>query len=267
MWVALLLTTLAGAATLLGGLFALHTKCIRRGVLSAALGFAAGAMLLVSFAEMLPASQDVLVSAYDSHAFGISLVAFFVGMAVIGLIDRLLPKSVNPSEREGLENLPCDGLSAAETKRLLRSGLLVASAIALHNFPEGLVTFMGALQDPQLGTALAIAIAIHNIPEGIAVAAPIYAATKNRAKAFGYTAFSAVAEPLGAVAGYLVLGAILPDSLLGALFAAVAGMMVFICIDELLPAAKRYETHNHQAISGCIAGMAIMALSLVLLLA
>lgn len=266
MLTAFILTLLAGSATLVGGLLALHPKVIQRGVLSAALGFAAGAMLLVSFTEMLPASQHALAVAYGRHAFGISLAAFFIGMALIGIIDRFLPKAVNPSEREGLEDLPRDGLTAQETKRLLRSGLLVAVAIGLHNFPEGLVTFVGALQNPQLGIALAVAIAIHNIPEGIAVAAPVYAATKSRRKAFMYTVLSGVAEPIGALAGYLVLGAILPDSLLGALFAAVAGMMVFICIDELLPAAKRYETKSHQAVYGCVAGMAVMGLSLVLLL-
>lgn len=262
---ALLLTLLAGLSTLVGGLLALHKSFIKRSVLAGALGFAAGAMLLVSFVEMLPAAQQAITPQYGKYAVAIVMAAFFIGIILIGIIDRFLPKSVNPSKREGLENQPNDGLTARESKRLMRDGLLVAIAIGLHNFPEGLVTFIGTLQDPSLGVMLAVAIAIHNIPEGIAIAAPVYAATRSRKKAFWYTALSGIAEPIGALAGYLLLAAILPPSLLGALFAAVAGMMVFICIDELLPAARRYETSPHQTIYGCVAGMAVMALSLVLL--
>lgn len=243
----------------------MHKSMVKRSVLAVALGFAAGAMLLVSFVEMLPAAQQSITEEYGSAAAAIVMTAFFTGMAIIGVIDRFLPNSVNPSKREGLENQPNDGLNKQESKRLMRSGVLIAIAIGLHNFPEGLVTFIGTLQDPQLGIMLAIAIAIHNIPEGIAVAAPIYAATKSRKKAFLYTGLSGFAEPVGAFVGYMILAAVLPASLLGALFAAVAGMMVFICLDELLPAARRYEISPHQAIYGCIGGMAIMALSLVLL--
>lgn len=262
---ALLLTLLAGLSTLIGGVVALHKGFVKRSTLAIALGFAAGAMLLVSFVEMLPAAIQSVAEQYHAQALAIVMAAFFVGMLIIGVIDRFLPNSVNPSKREGLENQPNDGLSKTEAKHLMRGGLLVAIAIGLHNFPEGLVTFVGAMQDPSLGIVLAIAIAIHNVPEGIAIAAPVYAATKSRKKAFWYTALSGLAEPIGALAGYLVLAAILPPSLLGALFAAVAGMMVFICIDELLPAARRYETSTHQTIYGCVVGMAVMALSLVLL--
>tara|TARA_B100001245_G_scaffold213665_1_gene179700 strand:+ start:811 stop:1614 length:804 start_codon:yes stop_codon:yes gene_type:complete len=262
---ALILTVLAGLSTLIGGFLAMHRAMVRREVLAIALGFAAGAMLLVSFVEMIPVAQESIAAEYEGWAMAITLGSFFAGMAIIGVIDRFLPRSVNPSKREGLENQPRDGLSKLETKNLMRSGLLVAIAIGLHNFPEGLVTFVGALQDPQLGVLLAVAIAIHNIPEGIAVAAPVYAATHSRRQAFKYTAISGFAEPLGAVLGYVLFAAILPESLIGALFAGVAGMMVFISIDELLPAARRYATSDHQAVYGTIAGMAVMALSLVLL--
>lgn len=262
---AFILTLLAGLFTLLGGLLVLFKRSLPRGLLASALGFSAGAMLFVSFAEMLPLSQQSLTKGYGEFAPAITFGAFFFGILLVLLIDKFLPKSINPSEREGLENQPCDGLSPKEAKRLMRSGLLVAVAIGLHNFPEGLVTFVGTLQDPKLGLALAVAIAIHNIPEGVAVAAPIYAATKSRKKAFAYTAFSGLAEPAGALAGYVLLGLFLPQVLVGALFAAVAGMMVFISLDELLPAARRYQTSSHQVIYSCVTGMAVMALSLLLL--
>lgn len=265
MLLALLLTILAGMATLIGGFLAMHKRFIQRDMLAMALGFAAGAMLLVSFVEMLPAAQQSIAKAVGDHAMAITFAAFFAGMLLVAVIDKLLPHSVNPSEHEGSENRAHAGLNLAESRRLMRSGLLLALAIGLHNFPEGLVTFIGALENPQLGIALAVAIAIHNIPEGIAVAAPIYAATKSRKKAFWYTALSGVSEPLGALAGYIILAAILPVQLLGVAFAVVAGMMVFICLDELLPAARRYETSSHQTIYGAVAGMGVMALSLVLL--
>ncbi len=262
---ALTLTLIAGLSTLIGGFLAMHRSVVRREVLAIALGFASGAMLLVSFVEILPKAQAQIAVGFEAWAMAITFVAFFAGMALIAVIDRFLPKSVNPSKREGLENKPRDGLTKAEAKMLMRSGLLVAVAITLHNLPEGLVTFVGALQDPQLGIVLAVAIAIHNIPEGIAVAAPVYAATRSRKKALGYTIASGIAEPIGAVVGYAVFSALLPESLIGALFAAVGGMMVFIVIDELLPAAKRYSTSEHQAVYGAVAGMAVMATSLVLL--
>ncbi len=262
---ALILTLLAGLSTLIGGLLAMHKGMIRRHVLAMALGFAAGAMLLVSFVEMLPAAQASIVSEYGDFAFAVTLGAFFAGMVVVAIIDRLLPRAVNPSKREGRENEPNDGLTKTETKRLMRSGILVAIAIGMHNLPEGLVTFIGAMQDPQLGIMLAVAIAIHNIPEGIAVAAPVYAATRSRKKAFMYTAVAGLAEPAGALIGYITLIAVLPEGLIGTLFAMVAGMMVFISLDELLPAARRYSTSTHQAIYGTVAGMAVMAMSLALL--
>jgi len=252
---------MAGLFTVVGGFLAIHKRMANRGALACALGFAAGAMILVSFAEILPASLASLGKDYNGWAPIVAYTAFFGGMLIVAVIDKLLPQSLNPSEYEGAE----DNLSRTDTRYLLRGGLLVAAAIGLHNVPEGLVTFVATLQDPQLGLTLAIAIAIHNVPEGIAVAAPVYAATKSRRKALAITATSGIAEPIGALAGYVILGSLLPESLMGALFAAVGGMMVFICLDELLPAARRYQTSNHQTIYAVILGMAVMALSLILL--
>ena len=265
MLIALLLTFAAGSATILGALAALHPKMIQRPAMAVALGFAAGAMIFVSFAEMLPASLDELQPIFGENATLVTYGSFFAGLLLMLLVDKFLPKRVNPSEREGMETKANSGLSKLDLKKLRRSGLLIAVVVGLHNFPEGLITFMSAVENPALGVGLALAIAIHNIPEGIAIAAPIYAATGNKKQAFIYASLSGLAEPVGALIGVLLLGAALPASMFGIILAAVGGIMVFICLDELLPAARRYGTGEHQAIYGVIGGMLLMALSLVML--
>lgn len=257
---AFLITLLAGLATSIGGLLATHKKVLDRPMLAVALAFAAGAMLFVSFVEILPLG----LKGADGAMEWLVYMAFFAGIAVVLMIDRVLPKSFNPNELEGGE----EGLSSGDTKankRLLRSGLLVALVLALHNFPEGMSTFLASYQDLTVGIALAIAIAIHNIPEGIAVAAPVYAATKSRKKAFWWATASGLAEPLGALVGIALLHLIVPAEFMGLLFGSVAGMMVFVAIDELLPAARRYQTDKHQVVYGVLAGFAVVALSLLLL--
>lgn len=142
-------------------------------------------------------------------------------------------------------------------------GMFSALAIGIHNFPEGLATFTSALQDPTLGISIAVAIAIHNIPEGIAVSVPLYYATGSKKKAFKWSFLSGLAEPVGATIGFLILMPFMSDVVFGVLFASVAGIMVFISLDELLPTAEKYGEH-HLAIYGLIAGMAVMALSLLM---
>ncbi len=152
----------------------------------------------------------------------------------------------------------------------MRMGLFTALAIGIHNFPEGLATFLAVLQDPSLGLAIAIAIALHNIPEGISVSVPIYYATGNRRRAFLYSVASGLSEPVGAIIGYLLLSAFLggvgefPSEAVGIMFAAVAGIMVYISLDELLPTSRAYGK-GHDTLFGLVGGMAVMALSLVLL--
>jgi ZIP family zinc transporter len=189
--------------------------------------------------------------------------AFFGGIAIIALIDKLIPSYENPHE---IHKQPGGKVSAkdAEDPRLLRMGFFSALAIAIHNFPEGLATFMGALADPRLGISIAVAIAIHNIPEGVAVSVPIYYATKSRKKAFWFSLLSGVSEPIGALLGFFLLRQWFNDVTFGVVFAAVAGIMVYISLGELLPTAEEYGEH-HVAIGGVIAGMVVMALSLVLL--
>ena len=158
-----------------------------------------------------------------------------------------------------------DAKKKMDFKKLGRVGLITALAISLHNFPEGLATFFSALQDTKTGIAIAFAIAIHNIPEGIAVSIPIYYATGSRKKAFTYSFLSGLSEPLGAVIGYFLLTSFMLDSLMGAVFSMIAGIMVFISLDQLLPAARQYGEH-HLAVYGMVSGMLVMALSLLLFL-
>lgn len=265
MLIALLLSLLAGLATSIGGVLALHKKFLERSFLATAMAFAAGAMLFVSFVEILPLGQQALMESYDAKAASwILYTTFFIGMLLVALIDRLLPKSLNPSEVEGKEDELSSG-DRRDNKRLLRSGLLVAVVLALHNFPEGASTFFATYQDIGAGVTLALAIAIHNIPEGIAVAAPVYAATGSRQKAFWWATISGLTEPLGALVAFGLVSFLVPETLFGVVFGLIAGMMVFVAIDELLPAARRYQTDKHQVVYGLLAGMAVVAISLLLL--
>jgi len=259
------LTILAGLATGLGSALAFFAKRTDTKLLSVMLGFSAGVMLYVSFIEIFFKAKRSLgeILGPVPGAWG-TAAAFFGGIILIAVIDKLVPSYENPHEPHKIEEMH-DARLAAQYSGLYRMGLMAAAAIGIHNFPEGLATFLAALQDPNLGTAIALAIAIHNIPEGIAVSIPIYYATGSRKKAFLYSFLSGLAEPVGALLGYLVLYSFFSEILFGLAFAGVAGIMVFISLDELLPAADKFGEH-HLAIYGLIGGMVMMALSLLLLL-
>lgn len=265
MLLALLVSLLAGLATAIGGAIVVRSKELPRPVMAVALAFAAGAMLMVSMVEILPKGVAALDSAF-SHgtAMAVTYLSFFVGIGLVLVIDRFLPEPLNPNETSGREAEVTDVEGRRQTSSLLRSGLLVAVVLALHNFPEGMATFVATYSDPTLGITLATAIAIHNVPEGIAVAAPVYAATGSRKKAFWWATASGLTEPLGALLAAALIAWVLPASLFGILYGLVAGMMVFLALDELLPAAWRYQTDKHQTIYGMIAGLAVVALSMVL---
>lgn len=255
------LTMFAGLATGIGSVLAFFTKRTNTRFLSLALGFSAGVMIYVSFVEIFPKARAELVAEYGPfEGFWLTTAAFFGGILLIAIIDKLIPSFENPHEIKKVEDI--DEKKAGEQK-LMRMGLFTALAIAIHNFPEGLATFIAALDDPGLGIAIAVAIAIHNIPEGIAVSVPIYYATGNKKKAFWYSFSSGLAEPVGAAIGFLILMPFLGPLLFGMIFAGVAGVMVFISIDELLPAAQEFGEH-HLSIYGLIAGMMVMAASLLL---
>lgn len=259
------LTLFAGLATGIGSVIAFLSRHSSRRFLSVALGFSAGVMIYVSMIEIFVKAKDRLVGSMGLvEGSWWTAIAFFGGIFFIAVIDKLIPSDENPHEMHTVEEIA--GQNKHHHYRALhRTGVFVALAIGIHNFPEGLATFIAALSDPSLGVAIAVAIAIHNIPEGISVSVPIYYATGSRRKAFMWSFLSGLAEPVGALLGYMVLRPFINDIMFGVLFAGVAGIMVFISFDELLPAAREYGEH-HLSIYGLIAGMMVMSVSLLLFL-
>ena len=259
---AFLLTLGAGLATGIGSVIAFFASHTNRKFLSFALGVSAGVMIYVSFVEILHDAQIALDGILGGRTGKVVCAAsFFGGMLLSALIDKLVPSYENPHEIRDVESMK---RRSPGSRTLMRTGVLTAVVVAVHNFPEGIATFMAAIDSPEIGVAIAIAIAIHNIPEGIAVSVPVYYATGSRRKAFWYSFLSGLAEPAGAVAAYFILMPFLSPLLLNVVFAAVAGIMVFISLDELLPAAREYGEH-HVSIYGLLSGMAVMAVSLILL--
>jgi len=259
------LTLFAGLATGVGSALAFFAKRTNTKFLCGALGFSAGVMIYVSFIEIFNKAKDSLVVELgEVGGYWLTVGAFFGGIVFIAVIDKLVPSFENPHEVHKVEEMKSVDL-AVKFRKLYRMGIFTAVAISIHNFPEGLATFIGALQDPKLGFAIAIAIAIHNIPEGIAVSIPVFYATGSKKKAFIYSFLSGLAEPVGAMIGYVILLTIFNKLVFGVLFASVAGIMVFISLDELLPTAREFGEH-HIAAYGLVAGMVVMALSLLLFL-
>ncbi len=285
------LTLVAGLSTSLGAVIAFFAKQTNYRFLSVCTGLSAGVMLYVAFMEILPTGVHEILSGSTlgerpAHFFG--TLAFFGGIALIFLIDRLVPEAENPHETHAPAeynelhdpNAPTppeaehhlrETAKHNQRGHLLRMGIFTALAITIHNFPEGLATFLTALDDPQLGVAIAIAIALHNIPEGISVSVPIYYATGSRMRAFMWACLSGLAEPIGAFFLWVILALIYRSLtftpsplLLGVVSCGVAGIMVFISLDELLPASRAYGK-GHDSLYGLVTGMALMALSLILL--
>lgn len=253
--IAMLLTLLAGLATGIGSIFALFTSLDNKKFLSAVLGFSAGIMIYISFEEMFAKSKEYLCSGYgELTGIWLAVISFLGGMGIIMIIDNFIPS-------------PESDLTAVKAGKhsMHKMGLLTASAIAIHNFPEGLATFATTLNSPTLGIAMACAIAIHNIPEGIITAVPILCSTGNKKTAFLVSFFSGLTEPLGAIIGYLLLRPFLNDTVFGILFGIIAGIMIYISVEELVPMAREYDKGNSM-IFGIIAGMAVMASSLILIM-
>jgi len=262
--IAFLLTMFAGLSTGIGSIIAFFAKKTNTKFLSISLGFSAGVMLYVSFVEILLKSKRAFIGGVgEILGSWLTVISFFAGVFLIAIIDKLVPKFENPHEMRKLEDMK--DIAEIKNKKLLRMGLFSAFAIAIHNFPEGLATFVSALKSPSLGISIAIAIAIHNIPEGISVSVPLYYAIGSKKKAFFYSFLSGIAEPIGALIGFLILLPFFNDIIFGIIFAMVAGIMVFISLDELLPTAREYG-EPHFAIYGLILGMLVMAISLLLFL-
>lgn len=253
--IAFLLTLIAGLSTGIGSLISFMAKRTNTNFLSLSLGLSAGVMIYVSFMEMLPQSTDLLCNHFgDKIGMLYLMLGFFGGIILIALIDFLVPESSNPHEMHGVEEMK-------KNNKLKQTGVITAITIAIHNFPEGIATFMSALTTLEVAIPITAAIAIHNIPEGIAVAVPIYHATGSKKKAFWLSFSSGLAEPIGALIAYFFLLPFWSPVLNAMVFAAVSGIMVFISLDELLPSAEKYGKH-HLSIIGLVAGMAIMAFSL-----
>lgn len=256
---AFLLTLFAGLSTGIGSAIAFYAKKTNTKFLSVSLGLSAGVMVYVSFVELLSKSMEILSKALGAKLGSfLSIISFFAGVFLIALIDKLVPSEGNPHEMQRVEKIRESG--AVEGK-LLRTGFLTAVAVAVHNFPEGFAAFASALQEVSIAIPIAFAIAIHNIPEGIAVSVPIFYATGDKKKAFLYSFLSGLSEPLGAAIFYLILFPFVNDLVIGVIFACIAGIMVFISIDELLPSAREYGEH-HLSVYGFVTGMAVMAFSL-----
>ena len=268
-WFAFGLTVFAGLSTGIGSALAFFTKKTNTRFLSASLGFSAGVMIYVSFMEILVKSNDSLSEAYGSYQGAwLTVASFFAGVLVIALIDKLIPSYENPHEVRRIEEVK-NGSEKRDPK-LIRMGTFTAIAIAIHNFPEGIATFFAGLTEPELAIPVAIAIAIHNIPEGIAVSVPVSYGTGSKKKGFFLSMLSGLAEPVGALFAFFIISIFfsnseIPPGVFGVMFGSVAGIMVFISIDELLPTAEEYG-HHHYSIYGFVTGMAVMALSLLLFL-
>lgn len=264
---AFILTLLAGMSTSIGAVLAFFSKSRNYSILSLGLGFSAGVMIYVSFVEILVKSKESFTLLYSNEITGeaLSVLCFFAGILLSAIIDRLIPDDVNPHETKSnseLLELKADAKNQKSNLALKRTGLFTALAIAIHNFPEGFATFVSALHDPTVGISIAFAIAIHNIPEGMAVSLPIYHATGDKKSAFWYATLSGLAEPVGALVGFFLLFPFMGGATLGITFGLVAGIMIYISFDELLPAARVYG-NAHTTIVGISLGMLVMAISLI----
>jgi len=245
---ALLFSLLAGAATTIGALIALAAKRTSYRALSFGTGFSAGVMMYISFAELLS-------SATSSVGFAAANLFFFAGFLAMAILDFTIPHIYEEEKTAGVR---------AKASKLDKAGTLVFLGVFLHNFPEGLVAFFGTLKDAHLGFLLLLAVAIHNIPEGVAVYMPTYYATGDKKRAFLLSVLSGLAEPLGALLSFVLLYQFITPALIGAMLACVAGLMVFISFDELLPMSFEHG-EEHTAIVGISLGMLLMAISLVVL--
>lgn len=253
----LLMTLLAGLSTVLGGFLTFFVKRTNIKVLSAGLGFSAGVMIFLSFTQIIKNSNLMLIKFFPNHSQWLVFAGFAFGIVTAILIDYFMPDHID-------EDMFCTQEHCARHHKIKRAGLLTAAAVSIHNFPEGMATFFVATQNLTLGFSVALAIAIHNIPEGIAVALPIYHATGKKGLAIWYTFLSGISEPIGALLGLFALNYFLPQAAIGFLFAAVAGIMVYISFDTLLPLSRDYG-EEHYSVFGILSGIFFIWISLLLM--
>ncbi len=254
----LILTLCAGMSTLLGGFITFFVKRDNLKALSIGLGFSAGVMIYISLNDLMAEAPEILASYYsDVTAKVFTFLGFLLGIVIAVLIDYFIPDHIE-------SDFLSDSNQCNQQHRIRRAGLITAIAVTLHNFPEGMATFLVASQDIRLGIPVAIAIAIHNIPEGIAIALPIFHATGKKRLAVLYSFLSGISEPIGGLIGVALIKTILPSQSIGIMTAAVAGIMVYLSFDTLLPLAREYG-ENHHVIIGIVSGMLLMSFGLVFL--
>ena len=257
----LLMTLLAGLATLIGGFITFLVNKNNLKVLSLGLGFSAGVMIFVSFTEILSTAENLLKDYYPVDYHWIMFWGFIAGVVISKLIDEFVPDHIE--EEDFLED-DCGTEACKRKHKIKRAGILTAIAIAVHNFPEGLGTFLVSSQNLVIGSSVALAIALHNIPEGIAVALPIYHATGKKRYAMWYAFWTGITEPLGAIIGLVLLHWFLPQVFVGFFLAAVVGIMIYISFDTLLPLSHEYGDW-HYAIAGVMSGIIVIWASILLL--
>lgn len=255
---ALLMTLFAGLATVVGGCFTFFIKRTNIKALSVGLGFSAGVMIFLSFTEILKNSNELLVKFFPNNSQWLVFLGFIFGLIVAVLIDYFMPDHIEDDLFGSLDGCP------HQHRKIRRAGLLTAIAICIHNFPEGMATFFVSSQNLTLGFTVAVAIAIHNIPEGIAVALPIYHATGKKRLAIWYTFLSGISEPIGAIIALIALHYFLPQAAIGFLFASVAGIMVYISFDTILPLSRDYGD-GHYSVFGIMSGILFIWTSLLMM--
>ena len=246
-----LLTLLAGLATVIGGFITFIVKKDNIKVLSLGLGFSAGVMIFLSLTEIKDGAEGLLTEYFPNHYMWFTFLGFIIGV----LIDHI--EDGDFSEEDAEENIQ-------KHHGIKRAGIITAIALAIHNFPEGMATFFVSSHNLTLGIPVALAIGLHNIPEGIAVALPIYYVTHKKHTAILYAFLSGISEPLGAIIGLLLLQLFLPQMFVGLLFAMVAGIMVYISFDTLLPLSHKYGDW-HMTIIGVMSGIIFIWPTLMLL--
>lgn len=280
--IALALSTIAGLSTVLGGLITFFIKRDNLKILSFGLGFSAGVMIFLSLVEMYPEANSLIVKSFGENSGYLTIITFFTGILIAVITDKFIPdhventmlkeqmdENVSIIEKHKKDGTKCPVIDLHDTKKtpdyskIKKASIFMVIAIAIHNFPEGLATFVSTTADIKLGLTIVLAIAIHNIPEGIAVALPVYQATGKKRKALLYSFLSGIAEPIGGVCGFLLIHYLFPSLTLGFMFALVAGIMTYISFDTLLPLSKEYDT-GHYSISGVVFGMLFIGFSLIL---
>jgi len=247
-------------------------------------------MLYVSFIEIFQKSKEGFKASGidENHSYMLSTLSLFAGMLLMRLLtaithvldpdhenfEIMVPSDMSEASKPN-EAGPAQADESATSqrgtpeKKLLRMGLNTALAITIHNFPEGVAGMVAGLIDPTVGFTLASAIAIHNIPEGLCISLPVFYATGSRMKGFGLSVLSGMAEPVGALIAWALVAASGEDMhglVYGILFGMVAGLMIMIVALELLPMAHRFDPKDTLVTHSLVAGMLVMAVSLVLFL-